>query len=120
MQLDPPASASVPSQPRSWRDIVHGAAAFSARQQQNGQPLIHQVCQPEFRECINAIFFRDTDGKDMMVKESEDAAGKPVRREICSFYTFGDVRVCFNRDTHASHRDMKDEKDNWTEVGNSE
>jgi hypothetical protein len=120
MQLDPSATATAPSQPKSWQDIVDRAAALSARQQQNGQPFTHRVCQPEFKECMNAIFFRDTDGKDMMVKESEDAAGKTVRREICSFNAFGDVRVCFNWDTHASHRDMKDEKGNWTEVGNSE
>jgi hypothetical protein len=118
MQLDPSATATAPSQPKSWQDIVQGAAALSARQ--NGKPITNRVCQPEIRECGNAIFFKGDDGKDRMVKETEDVAGKLVSREICTFNSFMDVRVCFNWDTHASHRDMKDEKGNWTEVGNSE
>jgi hypothetical protein len=66
--------------------------------------------------CNNAVFFRDKDGTDLMLRTTEDMNGRLTRREVCSFNSFGDVRTCFDWDTKAGHRDMKDSRGNWQKI----
>jgi hypothetical protein len=63
-----------------------------------------------------AIFFRSEKGINMMAHTVEDLHGKTIIREICEFNSFGDNRFCVNFDTKQTHRDLKDEHGNWTQV----
>ena len=75
-----------------------------------------RLCQPELKICNNAVFLTGKDGKEIMVRTTENLLGKIVSREFCEFNDFGDVRTCVNWDTNATHRDMKDAKGNWSKV----
>jgi hypothetical protein len=47
---------------------------------------------------------------------TENLDGKPIAREFCTFNTYGDVRTCWDWDTQAGHRDMKNTKGEWYKV----
>ena len=66
--------------------------------------------------CNTGVFFTGKDGKDILVKTSEDLDGKTLRREVCSFNAFNDVRTCLDWDTGDFHKDMKDRNGKWTKV----
>src|SRR5262249_24404447 len=97
MQLAPSAKAVVPQAQgsKTWNDVVDAAFAIS-RKQNAGQPQTGRQCQPELKICTTAIFFKGEDGKDIMVKATEDMNGKHLEHEICSFNDFHDVRTCVN------------------------
>jgi hypothetical protein len=121
MQLDPSANAIVPPtsqtpQPPDWSTIVKGAFALSARQN-NGTPASSRACQPELKVCSTFVFFTANDGTTVMVRSVEDPTGQLIKRDICSFNEFGDVRVCTNFDTGAKSREMKNERGDWVQVG---
>jgi hypothetical protein len=49
----------------------------------------------------------------MIMKVTEDMTGTMLRREFCSFNTFGDIRLCVDWDRGNSHRDMKNKNGDW-------
>jgi hypothetical protein len=122
MQLDPTAKAIAPPASESkqvpeWKDIVAGAFALSAKQN-GGTPLQSRTCQPELRICSTAVFFKGNDGATMMLRIGEDATGKFIGRDVCTFNEFSDVRVCIDWDTGTTIREMKNSSGQWYKVGN--
>jgi len=117
MQIAPSSKAVVPQSPapKTWADVVQAAAAISQRQN-NGQPRMGRQCQPELKICTTAIFFTGNDGKEMLVKATEDMNGRHLLHEVCSFNDFGDVRTCVDWESGSAHRDMKDSKGEWHKV----
>jgi hypothetical protein len=101
--------------PPTWDKLLDRAMELSASQN-GGTPNIDRVCQPEFKECINVLFFRSPDDADMFMKVAEDINGKTVKREICSLNPHHDVRTCVDWDNGAEHRDMKNAKGEWYQV----
>jgi ATP-dependent protease ClpP protease subunit len=117
LDLDPSNQASAAdTAPLTWQKLVQGAFALS-QQQNGGKANVQRVCQPEVKLCHTAIFFSGKDGNDVMLKSSEDAMGRVLSHEVCTFNEFGDTRVCADWDTHAMHRDMKDKNGDWFAVG---
>jgi hypothetical protein len=89
-----------------------------SKDQHGGVADFQRGCQPELKVCVNALSFQAKDGTQMIMKVSEDMDGKVLRREICSFNSYSDVRSCVDWDTGASHRDMKNINGDWERVGN--
>jgi len=114
-QLRSQEKSSDNSPPPTWDQILDRAIELST-QQHNGNPDVNRVCQPEFKECINGLSFKAKDGTDMIMKVTEDMNGKMLRREVCSFNSYGDVRTCVNWDTGEAHRDMKNKNGDWYSV----
>lgn len=118
VQLQPGAPAQLPpgkpSAPASWNSLVDGALDISS-QQHGGKPKTSRSCQPEAHVCTTAIVLT-MDGVDTAILARENAQGKIIEREICTFNDFGDVRTCMDFDSKTSHRDMKDSKGNWSKV----
>ena len=98
--------------PPTWSSILDRAIVLS-KDQHGGVAAFDRGCQPEFKVCINALSFKLKDGTDMILKVTEDMNGKMVRREICSFNSFGDVRSCTNWDNGETHKDMKNKNGEW-------
>jgi hypothetical protein len=120
MQIDPSAKAVVPDAAEketvSWDQIVQGAITLSSSQN-NGKPLMNRGCQPELKMCSTAIFLKAKDGTSLMVRRAEDVSGKTVRRDICSFNNFDDVRTCTDFDTGKRVQEMQNERKEWVTVG---
>jgi hypothetical protein len=121
MQLDPAARAILPPAPETnqkptWKELVDAAFALSARQN-GGVPNRARTCQPELGLCNTAVMLQANDGTDMMVRAAEDKNGGVVRRDICRFNQFKDVRVCTDWDTGVTIREMMDRKGEWYKVG---
>jgi hypothetical protein len=116
-QLRPPEKSATPNStpPQSWEKILDRAIELS-EQQNGGTPDISRLCQPEFKECINALAFKGKDGTDMIMKVTEDMNGKMLRRELCSFNSYGDIRTCVDWDKNESHRSMKNKNGDWYKV----
>jgi len=51
-----------------------------------------------------------------MVKLTENLDGAIVRREVCVFNQFSDVRTCFDWDNGSKRRDMKNANGDWYKV----
>ena len=68
--------------------------------------------------CINALSFKAKDGTDMIMKKTEDMDGMMLKREVCLFNTYGDIRSCRNWDTGETHRDMRNKNGDWYKVDN--
>jgi hypothetical protein len=117
-QLQPGAPAQLPpgkpSTPASWKTLVDGALDISSRQH-GGKPKTTRSCQPEAQVCTTAIVLT-VNGVDTAILARENAQGKIIEREICTFNDFNDVRTCMDFDSKLSHRDMKDSKGNWSKV----
>jgi hypothetical protein len=79
-------------------------------------PLLMSVIA--FAICSTFVVLKANDGTDLMVRGAEDPNGNLVRRDICRFNQFGDVRVCTDWDTGTTSREMKDGSGNWYKVGN--
>lgn len=109
-------ASSRGSPPPTWDKLLDTAIALSA-QQNGGKPNIQRGCQPELKVCINALLFKGKDGADMIMKRTEDMDGKTLKKEVCSFNAYGDVRSCLNWDTGETERDMKNESGDWYQVG---
>ena len=107
MQLAPSAKAVVPQTPapKKWSDVVDAAFAIS-REQNGGQPRTGRQCQPKLKVCTTAIFFTGKDGKQVVIKATEDMNGKHLSHEICSFNEFMDVRTCVDWGDGSTHRDI--------------
>jgi hypothetical protein len=112
MQLQPDAkSTKTPT----WNEFVDLAVKRSAAQN-NGTPRHARGCQPEIKECYDAIMVVNSDGKMTAVKVTKDMNDKVISREICSFNDSFDIRKCFSWDDASTRRDMKDSKGNWYKV----
>lgn len=127
IQLDPNARATAPNQGgqtkptrgrlgNTWDEIVNGAIALSKRQN-GGQLEANRGCQPEMKLCSMAIFFKANDGATMMIRKAEDVSGRTLKRDICEFNEFGDIRTCIDFDTGETSKEMKNEKKEWVKVG---
>jgi hypothetical protein len=79
-------------------------------------PRYVRGCQPEIKECYNAIMVVNNDGKMTVVKVTKDMNDKTLNREICTFNDSGDIRKCADWDDASTRRDMKDTKGNWYKV----
>jgi hypothetical protein len=89
-QISPADSAStVPT----WGELVKDATKTSS-EQNNGTPRYYRSCQPELKVCTLAIVYLNKDKNDVMVRMTENTAGKIIERHLCSFNSFGDVRTC--------------------------
>ena len=122
MQLGPSNNATLFSQTpqsskKSWDELVKGASALST-QQNGGSIQANRVCQPELSICTMAIFFDDEDGSRMMIRRTEDADGKLIRRDVCSFNKFKDVRACVDYDSGKTTREMQNERKEWALIEN--
>jgi len=106
--------ASQPDAP-TWENLLDRAIKLSKREH-GGTPAFERTCQPEFKECINGLSFTAPDGTYMIMKVTENLDGKILKREVCSFNKFGDVRTCVDWETGEQHRDMKDKHGNWYSV----
>jgi hypothetical protein len=110
--IAPNAKASTPP---NWSDFVEQVTATSAKQH-DGKPDYFRFCQPELKVCNTGIAYRDKNGTDMAIKVIKDMNDKMITREVCSFNEMGDIRVCFDWDSLAKHRDMKNAKGEWYKV----
>jgi hypothetical protein len=118
VQLQPGAPTQLQpektSAPVSWKTLVANAMEISSRQH-GGKPETARSCQPEAYVCTTAIVL-NVDGVDTAILARENAQGKIIEREICTFNDFSDIRTCMDFDSKLSHRDMKDSKGNWSKV----
>jgi hypothetical protein len=106
--------ASKAAPPPTWEKLLDAAMELSA-QQHEGKPELGRLCQPKFKECINALSFKANDGTDMIMKVTEDPNGQRIKREICSFNTHGDVRTCVDWDTAQTHREPGERTDEFSD-----
>ena len=115
---DTPSKLNSTEKPQpDWGSLLDQAIALS-KDQNRGVADFQRGCQPEFKVCINGLSFKTKDGTQMIMKVTEDMDGKMLRREICSFNSYGDVRSCVDWDTGAGHRDMKSRNGDWEKVSN--
>ena len=98
-----------------WRELVARAIDTSSKQN-NGNAIFNRVCQPEFKQCSNAIFYQSLDGKSSMVRTAEDLDGKILSRDVCTFNQYSDIRVCLNWDTGNSSREVKNGSGVWIQA----
>jgi hypothetical protein len=111
INLQPSARASAPP---SWDAFVAAAVKISASQN-NGKAVSGRVCQPENKTCNNAVIYY-SDGTEVMVKVTRDLNEKIILREVCTFNTPGDIRLCLDWDAGTKHRDMKNASGEWFKV----
>ncbi len=52
----------------------------------------------------------------MMTRVAQNASGVIVKKDICSFNAFGDVRDCTDFDTSVSTKEMKDKNGTWVMI----
>lgn len=97
----------------TWKSVIENAVTASM-QQNGGRIQNNRVCQPELKLCTNAIFYKTNHGTDAMVRTTEDIDGKMVRRDLCTFNTFGDVRTCLDWDSGKVSREMRDANNKWS------
>jgi hypothetical protein len=104
------------SKPPPWGEFVDAMTKLSSRQN-GGRPKYFRTCQPELKVCTTGVVWTDNDGNLMSIKVAKDVKDNLVSREVCSFNTPQDIRLCLNWDSGKSHRDMKDDKGEWYKVG---
>ncbi len=106
---------SDPSTP-TWETLLDRATELS-KKEHGGEPAYDRICQPELRQCVTRLSFTAPDGTSMVMKVTENMAGKTLSREVCSFdKKRGDLRTCVDWDTGENHRDKKDREGNWYRV----
>jgi len=114
--ITPGTQATAPaSQTPTWADVINRAIATSSSQN-NGKPLVIRNCQPEFKTCLRAIYYKNKYGKASFAKVTEDILGNIIARELCSLNDDGDIRECTVWDTGEVRHDMKDAKGVWYAV----
>ena len=110
-------SVSVNQAGTSWTQILDTAISTSTTQN-NGNPRFSRVCQPELKSCVTGIFFKGQNKEETVLKTTENIDGTILKREICIFNTFMDIRTCRNWDTGSTSREMKSADGVWNLVGN--
>jgi hypothetical protein len=101
--------------PPTWEAFVVAALKMSAAQN-NGKAISARVCQPEIKACNNAVIYHADDGTEVMAKITRDLNENVILREICTFNTQGDIRLCLDWDKGTKHRDMKNASGDWIKV----
>lgn len=109
-QISPTDGANAPVP--SWDDLVKRALVASS-EQNGGKPRVNRVCQPEYKLCTIAIFYANKEKTDVMLRTAENAAGKIIRRDMCSFNAFDDIRTCLNWESGKVTKEMKNLKGEW-------
>jgi hypothetical protein len=110
------ASTQASRQPQaSWATVFESAVNLS-RQQNDGTVRFNRSCQPELKLCSSAVFFRNKEGKEAMMRRTENIMGETIRRDICEFNAFKDIRRCTDWETGVETTAMKDSDGNWKRV----
>ena len=99
----------------SWRQLISTMIAEASAANPGGDP-VSRVCQPELKTCAMAIFTKSSDGKSMMARLTQDIDGKLLRRDVCFFNEYADIRECSDGDTHIKTREMKNSAGQWYAV----
>ncbi|MGM4885323.1 ATP-dependent Clp protease proteolytic subunit [Tardiphaga sp. 604_B6_N1_1] len=107
-------SASAPAK-LSWEELVSAGLRLSS-EQNNGKPISVRTCQPEFKICVNAVFYQNNKGIESMLKIARDINDKVISREACTFNGPGDIRKCLDWDRGNSWTSMKDRNGAWQKV----
>lgn len=115
IQLNGNTSASAPPSKTGWNEIVEGAVAISAKQN-NGRAKTTRSCQPELKVCNTGVVFKSDKGTDVLVVRREDVRGNTISNEICTFNDFNDTRWCMDYNSKAKWREMQNSKGNWIKV----
>jgi hypothetical protein len=114
----PPASASPSAEQAtnrpSWNAFIEKAIALSA-EQNHGSAMLRRSCTTDSKECIMAVAYLLTDGRQGLATAIQDANGNITRREVCESNASNDVRECVDWDTGAKYRDFKNTKGEWVE-----
>lgn len=110
-----PSTAAPQAKPPSWDDLVAAAVRASASQN-NGKARFLRNCQPEFKTCYSGVLYTNKNGREVLIRKSEDMNGRMVSRDLCTFNEHSDVRVCTDWDTNAKSRAMKNAEGNWYKV----
>jgi hypothetical protein len=121
MQSEPYSSSEIPSASESnermtWKAFIAAAISISA-DQHGGEPDLDRVCRPELNLCNTVVSF-EYEGREVIVRVTEDALGNSVERETCPLNDFHDVRTCVNWDTGAKARAMKNDNGEWIAIRN--
>lgn len=115
-QLGPQASTPPQSEaPLSWKAIVDAGIARS-KEQNGGTPRFSRGCQPELKSCFLVLIFKNKSGNDVIVRTTEDSNGKILKRDICTFNSFGDIRECSDFDTGATTKEMQGTDKQWRRI----
>jgi hypothetical protein len=110
--ITPPA-AKIESRP-VWSEFIEKMIALSA-EQNKGTAVLTRSCKQESRECAMAVAYLLKDGRQGLATMFQDANGNIKRREVCESNAADDLRDCFNWDTGAKYRDVKNTKGEWVQ-----
>jgi hypothetical protein len=109
-----PSAAPLPDA-RRWDELV-SAALGRSRTQNDGLPRQTRSCQPEQKLCNVAIFYKDEEGRETMVRHSENIDGETISRDVCQFNQFEDIRTCTSWPGGTRRVSMKDRAGAWRQV----
>lgn len=98
----------------SWDEFIQKTIALSAEQNE-GKAVLRRACRPELKECVMAVAYRLSDGRQGLAMAVEDEGGNVTRREVCESNASNDLRDCVNWDTGATYRDVKDTSGAWVQ-----
>jgi hypothetical protein len=98
----------------SWNEFIDKVVALSA-EQNRGSPILTRTCKEDSKECIMAVAYLLTDGRQGFASAIQDANGKITQREVCESNASNDVRDCVDWDTGAKFRDFKNTKGDWVQ-----
>lgn len=62
------------------------------------------------------IFFKNNKGLEVIVRRTEDLAGKTISRDFCEFNKFRDIRTCYDWDKGTKSTEMKNQTGQWIPV----
>jgi len=115
----PPAEVLAASRPTekierrpAWNEFIEKMIARSA-EQNKGSAALTRSCKSNSRECAMAVAYLLKDGGQGVATIFQDANGNIKRREVCESNAAADLRECFNWDTGAKYRDVKNTKGEW-------
>jgi len=108
--------ASAPAQKiesrPAWNEFIEKMIALSS-EQNKGAARLTRSCKPDAPECAMAVAYQLKDGRQALATMFQDANGNIKRREVCESDAANDLRDCFNWDTGAKYRDVKNTKGEW-------
>jgi hypothetical protein len=108
-----PPSEKIESRP-VWSEFIEKMIALSA-EQNKGAAVLTRSCEQESRECAMAVAYLLKDGRQGLATMFQDANGNIKRREVCESNSANDLRDCYNWDTGAKYRDVKNTKGEWVQ-----